>query len=82
VAWPEPLLPVESDGESALLLFVLLLDDEPVDVVVEVLLLAWSAACAAMPTPRAPARLATISAPVIAVVRLRPWSRSMSPPLS
>jgi hypothetical protein len=44
VAWPESLLPVDSDGELPLppfvvpLLSVVPLDDESVDVVVEVLL--------------------------------------------
>ena len=80
MAWPESLLPVESDGESVLdeldeleSLVAALLE-------VVVLGLAWSAAYAAMPTPRVPARLAAISAPVITVVRLSPWSRSIFVP--
>ena len=79
MAWPESSLPLESVGES-----VLLLDDEVSDVV-ELLLSAVvvlvvsvdSAAWAARPTARVPAMLAATSAPVIAAVRLSPLSRSI-----
>jgi hypothetical protein len=86
VAWPEPSLPLESDGESA--------DGEPDDEdeppvaalpdddesVVDGLEL--DAACAAMLAASVPAMLAATSPAVIAVVRRRPVSRSMSgPPL-
>jgi hypothetical protein len=84
VAWPESLLPLESDGESALELD----DESSVEVVVVVLdapvvvvELSEEAACAAIPTASVPARLAATSAPVIAVVRRSPVSRSMLVPL-
>ena len=97
MAWPESLLPLESDGESELdesELDELELDaessvvellDELVLELLEVLVLLElpeEAACAATPTASVPARLAATSAPVIAVVRLRPVSRSMIIPLS
>jgi hypothetical protein len=81
VAWPELSLPVESCGEVAveLRLELSVVLDESLDVV-ELLsvLVAWSPAWAAMPTARVPTRLAAMSAPVIAAVRFRPWSRFMS----
>jgi hypothetical protein len=84
VLWPESLLPVESDGESVLvvellllsLLLLSLLPDE-LSVVVFVDALSDEAAYAATPTASVPARLAATSAPVIAVVRRSPESRSM-----
>lgn len=102
MAWPESLLPLESDGESELdeseldelELDELELDDESsvVELLDELVLelldvlvlveLSEEAACAATPTASVPARLAATSAPVIAVVRLRPVSRSMIIPLS
>jgi hypothetical protein len=78
VAWPEPLLPLESVGElvpAELDEPDELPDDEP--VVEELLELLDEAACAATPTASVPAMLAATSAPVIAVVRRSPVSRSM-----
>jgi hypothetical protein len=78
VAWPEPLPPLESVGElvpAELDEPDELPDDEPaVDDLVELL---DEAACAATPTASVPAMLAATSAPVIAVVRRSPVSRSM-----
>jgi hypothetical protein len=81
VAWPEPLLPLESVGELVPVELELdepdelLDDDEPVvEVLVELL---DEAAYAATPTASVPATLAATSAPVIAVVRRSPVSRSM-----
>ena len=86
MAWPESLLPEESDGESALddesLLELLLeLSVELVVVVVAVVVVSDEAAYAAAPTAIVPARLAATSAPVMAVVRRSPVSRSMIVPL-
>jgi hypothetical protein len=80
VAWPESLLPVESDGESALEdeLPEELEEEVSDEVVVEELEV--EAAWAATPTASVPARLAAISAPVIVVVRRSPVSRSMARP--
>jgi hypothetical protein len=89
VAWPEPPLPPESVGESAVELDEPELDepelDEPEldDELVDVSAFAVPAALevvayATAPTATVPARLAAISAPVITLVRLRPWSRSMT----
>jgi hypothetical protein len=78
VAWPEPLPPLESVGElvpAELDEPDELPDDEP--VVEELLELLDEAACAATPTASVPAMLAATSAPVIAVVRRSPVSRSM-----
>ena len=88
MAWPESLLPVESDGESVLdelddeseLLLELLLS-ELSDALVVVVELSDEAAYAATPTAMVPARLAATSAPVMAVVRRSPVSRSMIVPL-
>jgi hypothetical protein len=82
VAWPPPLSLFEViDGEPAVLERLLLLESPvAVEFVLVVVLSAWSAACAARPTPRVPARLAAIKAPVMTVVRLRPWSRFMFSP--
>jgi hypothetical protein len=81
VAWPESLLPLESDGESVPDELELDELDEPLEddesVVEELLELLDEAACAATPTASVPARLAATSAPVIAVVRRSPESRSM-----
>jgi hypothetical protein len=90
VAWPEPSAPLEIDGESA--------DgeedgeedepddeddeDEPVDDDSVVGELEFDAACAATAAATVPARLAATSPTVIAVVRRRPVSRSITgPPL-
>jgi hypothetical protein len=64
------------DGESAVLVLVLPLSRLEASVALEMVLAAW----AAIPTPTVPARLAAIKAPVMTVVRLRPWSRSMFSP--
>jgi hypothetical protein len=76
VAWPESLLPVESDGESVLDEFDELPDDASL-LELELVELLDEAAGAATPTASVPARLAATSAPVIAVVRRSPESRSM-----
>ena len=89
MAWPEPSAPLEIDGESA--------DDEdddgdededddeedePVDDDSVVGELELDAACAATAAATVPARLAATSPTVIAVVRRRPVSRSITgPPL-
>jgi hypothetical protein len=81
VAWPEPLPPLESVGElvpAELDEPDELPDDEPVvEELVELVELLDEAACAATPTASVPAMLAATSAPVIAVVRRSPVSRSM-----
>ena len=89
MAWPEPSAPLDIDGESA--------DDEdddedepddeddedePVDDDSVVGELELDAACAATAAATVPARLAATSPTVIAVVRRRPVSRSITgPPL-
>jgi len=89
VAWPEPSAPLDIDGESA--------DDEdddedepddeddedePVDDDSVVGELELDAACAATAAATVPARLAATSPTVLAVVRRRPVSRSITgPPL-
>jgi hypothetical protein len=77
VAWPESALPVESDGESAVL------DEVPesllfvVVVVVVVVFVDVDSACAAAPAARMPAALTIASPAVIALVRRSPVFRSI-----
>jgi len=80
-------LPLESEGESEFELadesseVELLLDVLELPGVLVLVELPEEAACAATPTASVPARLAATSPPVIAVVRLRPVSRSIMIPL-
>jgi hypothetical protein len=86
VLCPESLPPAESSGEVVvvvlLLLSLLSLLLVELSVVGALLVeLCDEAAYAATPTASVPATLAAMSAPVIAVVRRSPESRSMSVPL-
>jgi hypothetical protein len=74
VAWPESALPVESDGESAVLDEV---PESPLFVVVVVVFVDVDSACAAAPAARMPAALTIASPAVIALVRRSPVFRSI-----
>jgi hypothetical protein len=76
VAWPESSLPVDSCGVvDVLLLPAEEFESVPVLLVAVLLLVLWSAACAAIPMPIEPASPAAINDVVSTVVRRRPWSR-------